>query len=566
MARSQSVGGWGSRLCFGLLLGGMLSLIGRESSSAAAEVVLRPKEYAMAVDASAFPVIPVAAAIPQPTLAPPRLETATADQGTTLDIVPPAVDPPAPPVARPETAVPSALSMEVSFTLPRPAPAPAVRLVQETPSKPEVIPRGPVVRPEASKTPKAPQSEERPLTVEWLVPAVQTRNPSLEVATAAWRAAAEQYPQVVSLDDPMFGFLVSPGGLGVDNGGGYMLELSQKLPWPGKRQLRGERAAATAEAEQGDIGETRLRLAEAAKTAFYEYYLAYRLLEVNDKTTELMTEFRRIAKSRYEANQAMAQDVLQAELELAELQRRRAEVLQDRGVSVARINTLLHLAPTCPLPPPPKEISLAHQLPDSDALLKLAVSSRPELLAQGARIRAEEAGLALACKEYHPDLEVVSRYDATMEDERMRPMVGMNLNIPIRHERRNAAVRESQWRIQQQRAEYQRRVDEVQFDVQAARERVAQGHEIVGFYTKRILPAADEAFEAARVNYQTGRIDFLRLLEAERQYHNQRERYYQAIAQYFRRLAELERAVGCPVGAANEARPPKPTVTNERAT
>ena len=40
------------------------------------------------------------------------------------------------------------------------------------------------------------------LSVEQLVAEVQARNPSLQAASAAWRAATERYPQVVSLDDP----------------------------------------------------------------------------------------------------------------------------------------------------------------------------------------------------------------------------------------------------------------------------------------------------------------------------------------------------------------------------
>jgi hypothetical protein len=38
----------------------------------------------------------------------------------------------------------------------------------------------------------------------------------------------------------------------------------------------------------------------------------------------------------------------------------------------------------------------------------------------------------LACKEYYPDVNLVAKYDAFMP-ENMRPEVGMDINIPIRH-------------------------------------------------------------------------------------------------------------------------------------
>jgi hypothetical protein len=94
------------------------------------------------------------------------------------------------------------------------------------------------------------------LSVEQLVAVVQARNPSLQAASAAWRAAAERYPQVVSFDDPMFTGMVGPQGIGMEDGGGWMVQASQAVPWAGKRALRGNAAAAEAEALRGDIGES----------------------------------------------------------------------------------------------------------------------------------------------------------------------------------------------------------------------------------------------------------------------------------------------------------------------
>ena len=58
--------------------------------------------------------------------------------------------------------------------------------------------------------------------------------------------------------------------------------------------------------------------------------------------------------------------------------------------------------------------------------------------------------------------------------EEMRPQVGMNVNVPIRLARRSAAVREAAQRVQQRRAEYQERLDQVRFEVQAAFDRAVQ--------------------------------------------------------------------------------------------
>ena len=387
------------------------------------------------------------------------------------------------------------------------------------------------------------------LSVEQLVAEVQARNPSLQAASAAWRAATERYPQVVSLDDPMFTYMITPtNGLGTDSGGGWMVEASQKLPWAGKRTLRGNAASAEADAMKGDIGDVRLRLAEAARTAFYDYYLARREMDVNASTRRLLTQFREIAWNKYQVNQTTQQDAIQADVELATLESRQTELIRDEKIAVARINTLLHREADHPLPPPPAETPPLDSLPSADTLQQTAAESRPDLFAAQARVRAEEANLALACREYYPDVSVVAKYDGFMP-EQMRPAVGMELNVPLQNGRRSAAVREASERLLQRRAEFQERLDQVRFEVQSALDRATQSRRVIRLYEEKILPATQRSVDSAVANYTSGKLDFLRLLDAERQVYVQREMYYQAIAEYHRRLAELDRALGEPLRA-----------------
>ena len=234
---------------------------------------------------------------------------------------------------------------------------------------------------------------------------------------------------------------------------------------------------------------------------------------------------------------------LQADVELAAFESRQAELTRDDQIAVARINTLLHREADHALPPPPAEMRPLDSLPSVETLQQTAVECRPDLFAARARVRAEEANLALACKEYYPDVSVVAKYDGFMPEE-MRPQVGMEMNVPLQRGRRSAAVREASERLQQRRAEFQERFDQVQFEVQSAFERAAQSQQVIRLYEEKILPATQRSVDSALANYTSGKLDFLRLLDAERQVYSQREMYYQAIAEHQRRLAELDRAVG----------------------
>ena len=162
---------------------------------------------------------------------------------------------------------------------------------------------GPLSGPiEPAADPNDPFAGESELSLETLVRGVQTCNPSLQALVAAWQAAAQRYPQMISLEDPMFGFMIGPAGVGTMDGGGWMVMGSQKIPWPGKRQLRGQAAQAETDVAYREVAERQLMLAEAAKTAFYDYYMAHRQLEVNRSSTALLADFREIARIKYESN------------------------------------------------------------------------------------------------------------------------------------------------------------------------------------------------------------------------------------------------------------------------
>src|SRR6185295_7098999 len=114
-----------------------------------------------------------------------------------------------------------------------------------------------------------------------------------------------RYPQVRSLDDPMLAGVIAPSSFGsnaVENG--YRVEVSQKIPFPGKLRLRGEAALSEASAAGNDVEEMRVQLIESAKLAFYEYYLAARGIAVNQEGLELLNQFRANADVRYKNGQA----------------------------------------------------------------------------------------------------------------------------------------------------------------------------------------------------------------------------------------------------------------------
>lgn len=398
-------------------------------------------------------------------------------------------------------------------------------------------------------------STRQELQMPQLVNAVLARNRTLTAMRAAWLSAAQRYPQARALDDPVFTSMLAPASLNSGiaglpgNSAGYMAGAAQKIPWFGKRSLRGDAALAESRAARWDADNARLEIIEAAGLAYYDYFLVRQDLALNVENMAKLRQFHDIAARKYEASLAPQQDMLQAKVELAELAQRQIELERVQRIAIARINTLMHRPPDAYLPPAPSRLDSPRLVLSAAELRGSAFARRPDLAALGSKIRAEQARLELAYKEFLPDFEVYGRYDNFWSQASLRGQVGVNMNLPLYRDKRYAAVREVQWRLAQRRAEYEQLTDDINRDVQTAYERFDEAQQTLGLYVEQILPAARQNVDSAFAAYETSGGDFLRLVAAQRQLIVLQQRYQESIANYHSRRTELERVVGRPLSA-----------------
>jgi outer membrane protein, heavy metal efflux system len=391
------------------------------------------------------------------------------------------------------------------------------------------------------------------LSVDNLITEVLARNPALAQMVASRQAAEARFPQVTALEDPALDFALAPASLGSNNvEAGYRVGISQKIPLAGKLGLRGQVALAEARAAGDELQVARLELIESTRLAFYDYFLAYRGQAVNDESLKLLKESKKSAENRV-ANGGNEQDVYQLDVEIARQGERALTLNRMRQVALARLNALMHRQVDSPLPPPPSALAVPAELPLVEMLRDLALQQRPDLRVLSDRIAGDEAALTLARREYYPDLMVGAAYDTIMGNGPTRdlaPQLSVGINVPLRTERRHAAIAEAEAKLVQRRAEFARLADQVSLQIEEAYAQVTESQGIVRHYEKTILPAAERNVKAARSAYTAAKIPLLSYLEAQKDQVNLRDRYYQAQAEYFQRRAALDRAVGEAVGPA----------------
>jgi outer membrane protein TolC len=370
-----------------------------------------------------------------------------------------------------------------------------------------------------------------------LVAAVLARNPDLDAARATWRAAAAGYAGAVSLDDPMASYVVAPFTIGANVPFSQTIELRQKFPWPGKRELAGAAVLADAEAAEADFETLRLDLAQATVDAFDDLYVAARALEVNTHHHELLERIEKSALAQYTVGHGSQQDPLEVRAEIIALDRERLMLeTQQRGAR-AKINRLLRRRADAELPAAPAKLDLEPVAPAGTDL-------HPRQRAATARIRAREADIAHAERAFYPDFELMATYDSFWDPWQQRVMVGVGVEIPLQRGKRRAAVEMARAEQAKATAELASVSDMLGEDRDRARREVDEATQALELYDKQLLPTARARADAALAGFTAGQNPFTTVVMAEHAFRDVELHVEQARADLDRKTAALDRAEG----------------------
>lgn len=381
-----------------------------------------------------------------------------------------------------------------------------------------------------------------PLTAERFTEAVLAHNASLEAMRQAVIAAVARVRPAGALDDPMLSVSAAPRTFGTAAGTSGDVEVSQSFPWWGTLNARREVARADAEAMGEDFGALRLRLAALARGAFADWVYVHRALEINSANLSVLTELRNVARIRYSTGQAPQEDVLQADVEQAMLKQQRLEWERALTVAQSRMNALLERAPQSPIPAP-GELPATSALPAEQILAERALA-HPQLEELAAEERAAQARQQLAQKERFPKFGVSAGYNNMWADPTMRPMVGLSITVPLDQGKYRADIDAAHAEARRAAATLQDQRASLLADLSADYAVVRDAKQSVALYRDELVPLAQSTLNVSRAEYGSGRGDFLNVLTAEQHRLDTELALARMQSEYFRALAELDRASG----------------------
>lgn len=377
-------------------------------------------------------------------------------------------------------------------------------------------------------------------------------NPSLQAAWLRADAALARVPQAGALPDPLlsFGFMNRPvQDVGRTDQPMTMnaVTLSQRFPWPGKLGFSEERADHLAQAEQLEAEELERQLLARVKSVYYELAYMDRALLIMGETRELLRDFLQVSSSRYAVGAGLQQDVLQAQVAVAQMTEDITVVEQKRLAMTARLNALLGRDATDPVGALDL-LAAGAELPTVEKLMELAVERRPALRAARRQVQAAEAGYRAARRALYPDLTVSVGYGQRPQFDDFTTLT-FGISIPVFAGSRQMPLRREMQAVQ--RMEEARELDlynETFAQLAELRAQAERARSLSNLYVTSVLPQARAAVESALSAYRVGRVDYATLVMNEMTVNRYQIESVRLTAEYHRAVAQVEALVGATLG------------------
>jgi cobalt-zinc-cadmium efflux system outer membrane protein len=385
-----------------------------------------------------------------------------------------------------------------------------------------------------------------------LVQEAEQKNPQIAGSFHAWQAARNVPKQASALPETQLSvqqFTVgSPrpfAGYGNSEFAYIGFGVSQDIPFPGKRELRGRAAEREADSMEAQTDSVRRMLVGNLKMVYFRLAYIQQTLGVLQKSDELLNQVHQAAEARYRVGQGNQQDVLKAQLQHTKILQEIAHHHQEEGLLEIQIKQLLGrpqdspdiIADTLTARP------LSFNTPE---LLQKANEQNPDVRSKQASIQQQETQVELAHKNFRPDFNVQYNYQHTNGDTRDYYMATFGIRLPNRG-RQKAELAEAQQNQERARRELDSELQRVFSEVQQQFVRAKTSEEQLKIYSDGLVPQSEATFRSALSAYQSNRQDFESLLSSFLDVLNLDLEYRNELMEHESALAELERLSGVDV-------------------
>ena len=377
-------------------------------------------------------------------------------------------------------------------------------------------------------------------------------NPELATARFEAEAAQQRAEPAGALPDPLLRTelmditnqgATSPRLLPSQTGATRYL-LMQSVPWFGKRGLQHDVAAAQAAQANGQVAASWADLATRIKQTYAMHYYATASERLAQQTLLLLDGLEQIAQTRYANGLGTQQDVIRVQVEKTMLHGELIALQNEGHHTHARINSLLSRPVNAALAEPaqPRSMPPAAKL-DEATLLERLRGQNPQLRIAEANIQSSEKSRDLAYANRYPGFTLgvaptqsgntVKSWDLMLE-----------LNIPLQQSARRSQEYEAEALLSASNARKEALLNQTQSDLSENLSALESSRRTESLIATRLLPQAELTYQSALAGYETGKVEFAMLIEAQKQILKARQQQLQVQTDMQLRLSDIEKLLG----------------------
>lgn len=405
-------------------------------------------------------------------------------------------------------------------------------------------------------------------------------NPAIAAATARVAAARARIGPAGSLPDPnlMAGIINLPLNslsFADDDMTMKMVGIEQMVPFPGKLRSRRRIATIDAEAAELTLDSVRLAVARQVKESYYDLAFLDRALELTRGNQHVLSAFASATGARYASGTGGQEDVIKAQVELSRLAETANALIEQRQSALAALNALLDRDSGTPVDSTriPARIAAA-AVPDDAARITFlgsalgataagsplpplkeaqdrAMRTSPGLRTLRLRISSQTERIALAVREVKPDFDFSLQYGQRSNraaSPRGRPdMITALVSIPLRIHKSSVQgqqIAETRADLAAMQAEERDAENTIRAKVASLYGEADRARTQLAIYRKAVLPQGRAMLGSAVGSYQSGKANFLTVLDAQNTISASELVYYQAITDFAKALAALDETLG----------------------
>ena len=389
------------------------------------------------------------------------------------------------------------------------------------------------------------QSPGEALTLREVIAKVLLHNPELEAFSLEVRAREARALQAGLYKNPnllldLQDVLGSGGFKNVQQSQSTII-LSQVIELGGKRTKREKAALSHKDLAFWDYEAARMNILTRVAKAYTDALTAQEKLKLTQEMVQLSQKSYKAVKARVTAGKVSPIHEVKAQVALSTTQIQYQQAENNLKASYRRLASFWGSltpkfkkvsGPLYRIAPVPSFETLAGHMQDNPDLARWAA----ELTQRTAAIDLEEANAV-------PNLRVGA--GARWFEETNDNSFVVEFSIPIQlFDRNQGAIAEARHRLAKAKA--QRRAAALKLNAALATgyTRLANAHSRVTSLKTKILPGARTAFEAVNEGYRFGKFGYLEVLDSQRTWFNARSQFLDALAEYHKAVADVERLTG----------------------